>query len=85
MMPADLKYVNNVLNCCKDDETDVTKLLNSTSVVNPDPEADTEPVNGPASITVPCDGEKYDEVVENDDEIACDAVDAKDAVCAIVA
>jgi len=44
----------------KDAETLVTKVLNSTSVVNPNPDADTEPVNGPASVTAPCDGEKFD-------------------------
>ena len=58
MIPAVLKYANNVLNCCRDDETDVTKALNSTSVVKPYPEDDTEPVRGPASVTEPCDGEK---------------------------
>jgi len=44
----------------KDAETLVTKVLNSTSVVNPNPDADTEPVNGSASVTAPCDGEKFD-------------------------
>jgi len=58
MIPALLKYVNNVLNCCKDDETDVMKLLNSAAVLNPYPEAETEPVRGPALVTAPCDGEK---------------------------
>jgi hypothetical protein len=48
-----------------DDDIDVTKVLNSTSVVNPYPEAETDPVRGPASVTAPCEGEKYEDVSDD--------------------
>ena len=50
----------------KDAETLVTKVLNSTSVVKPNPDADTEPVKGPASVTTPCDGENFDDVADQE-------------------
>ena len=61
MMPMALNFANSESNCWKEADTVVTKLLNSTSVVNPYPEAETDPVRGPASVTAPCDGDDYDD------------------------
>ena len=80
MMPIALNFANNESNCWKDADTVVTKLLNSTSVVNPYPEAETDPVRGPASVTAPWDGEKCEAVEAKDDVVACEAVEYSDAV-----
>ena len=64
--PAVLSFARRELNSIKDAETLVTKLLNSTAVVNPNPDADTEPVNAPALVTAPCDGENLDDVAAHE-------------------
>ncbi len=62
MRPAALNAIKSVLYDCNEEDTEFIKLLNSVLEVNPQPDAETDPVREPAFDIAPCEGEKWDVV-----------------------